>query len=300
MTQLKEPLTYSQQIDRLRNVHNLTINDDELALHILQKVSYYRLNAYGIGLTQNNDREKYLDGISIEHIYRLYEFDGAFRSMIFHVVEQLEIQLRTQISNHLALKYGSESYTNPEIFMDTKEKDGTPVHKVIMDSFEKECRHQKNVPFVKHHMHKYEGHFPVWVAMELFTFGNLSSLYKIMVLEDRKEIANLYNTKPKYLGSWILALVEVRNICAHSGRLYNMPLKQSPHLYQENKKYRSEKVNRIFPVLLAMKRMLNSDRRWEDFETRLEELIAQNNNVVRLSYIGFPTEWKEILTSANH
>ena len=69
-----------------------------------------------------------------------------------------------------------------------------------MESFIKERDHQKNAPFVKHHMDKYEGHFPIWVAIELFTFENLSSLYSIMVLEDRKKIAQLYNTEPKYLG----------------------------------------------------------------------------------------------------
>ena len=36
-----------------------------------------------------------------------------------------------------------------------------------------------------------------------------------MTIDDREEIAKLYSTEPKYLGSWILALVEIRNICAH-------------------------------------------------------------------------------------
>ena len=224
MPQLKPALTYDQQIDRLKNVHNLSISDDAAAFEILKKVNYYRLSAYGLGLSQKDDKEKYIDGISLEHIYRLYEFDSIFRNILIHVIEQLEIQLRTQISNFLALKYGSEGYVDPAHFTEKKTNNGEPVHTTVMESFNKEREHQKNAPFVKHHMAKYEGHFPVWVAVELFTFGNLSSLYSIMVLEDRKEIARLYNTEPKYLGSWILVLVEIRNICAHYSRLYNMPL----------------------------------------------------------------------------
>lgn len=297
MHELKPALTYNQQIDRLKNVHNLSITDDAAALEILEKVNYYRLSAYGLGLTKKDDKEKYNDGITLKHIYRLYEFDSIFRNILIHVIEQLEIQLRTQISNYLALKYGSEGHIDPANFTDKKTKTGKTVHTTVMDSFNKEREHQKNAPFVKHHMDKYEGHFPVWVAIELFTFGNLSSLYSIMVLDDRKEIAKLYKTEPKYLGSWILALVEIRNICAHYSRLYNMPLKQTPYLYREYKKYRDGKMNKVFPALLSIKRMLNSDQRWYIFEKQLEDLINSYSDVLNLSFMGFPKEWRAVLSS---
>lgn len=145
-------------------------------------------------------------------------------------------------------------------------------------------------------MDKYEGHFPIWVAIELFTFGNLSSLYSIMTKDDRKAISRLYNTEPNYLGSWILALVEIRNICAHYSRLYNMPLKQTPYLYSENQGYRSGKLNKVFPALLSIKRMLNSDERWIAFEKQLEVLIDNYKDVIQLSFMGFPPEWKAVLS----
>ena len=296
MPQLKPALTYSQQIDRLKNVHSLSITDDDDALEILKKVNYYRLSAYGLGLYREDDKEKYIDGISLEYLYRLYEFDSIFRNKLIHVIEQIEIQLRTQLSNFIALKYGPEGYIHQEHFEYKKRKNGESVHSMILESFNKEREHQKNAPFVKHHMSKYEGHFPIWVAVELFTFGNLSSLYSIMILEDRKEIARLYDTDPKYLGSWILALVEIRNICAHYGRLYNMPLKQTPHLYSEHQRYRVGTLNKIFPALLSIKRMLKSDERWYFFETQLERLIDKYKDVVRLQCVGFPEEWKDVLS----
>lgn len=295
MPELKPALTYEQQIERLKNIHNLSITDESAALEILKKVNYYRLSAYGLGLTKTENKEEYIDGVSLEHIYRLYEFDSIFRNILMHVIECLEIQLRTQISNFLALKYGSEGYINSSNFSDKKTKDGLSVHATIIESFRKEQEHQKNAPFVKHHIEKYEGHFPIWVATELLTFGNLSSLYSIMTLEDRKEIARLYNTDSKYLGSWILALVELRNICAHYGRLYNMPLKQTPHLYPEYQKYRTGTRNKVFPALLSIKRMLNSDNRWISFETQLETLIDKYSDVVKLSFMGFPKEWRDII-----
>ena len=296
MPELKPALTFDQQINRLKSVHNLSITDDTAALEILKRVNYYRISAYGIGLKKNDDKEKYVDGISLNHIYRLYEFDSRFRNILIHVIEQLEIQLRTQISNFLALRYGSEGYVDPANFTNKRTKAGESVHSTVLESFTKERDHQKNAPFVKHHMDKYEGHFPIWVAIELFMFGNLSSLYSIMVLEDQKKIAQLYNTEPKYLGSWILALVEIRNICAHYSRLYNMPLKQMPHLYPEYRKYRDSKRNKVFPSLLSIKRMLNDDERWCAFENQLEALIDEYSDVVILPFMGFPNDWKKVLS----
>ena len=295
MVKLKPALTYEEQILRLKNVHNLTIQDEASAIDILKCVNYYRLSAYGLGLTKGGNSELYSDGITLEHLYRLYQFDCLFRNHCMHIVEQLEIQLRTQISNHLALKYGPEGYVNPSLFSDKKTKDGELIHTTIIDNFKKECERQKNTPFVKHHLDKYEGHFPIWVAVELFTFGNLSSLYSIMLPEDRKAIATLYKTEPCHLGSWILSLVEVRNICAHYGRLYNMPLKQTPFLYPENRRYRSSAQSKIFLVLLSIKRMLNGNSSWVSFYRRIENLIDEYGDVIKLSFMGFPNNWKQVL-----
>ncbi|MQN01098.1 MAG: Abi family protein [bacterium LCO1.1] len=40
----------------------------------------------------------------------------------------------------------------------------------------KKVLHSKNLPFVKHHQEAYGGHFPIWAAVELMTFGNIASL----------------------------------------------------------------------------------------------------------------------------
>lgn len=296
MFELKPALTYEEQVEYLIKAHNLSIDDPEKAVRTLKRVNYYRLSAYGIGLTQKEDPEKYKDGIFLRHLHRLYKFDSLFRNKLIHVIEQMEIQLRTQIANYLALKYGPECYMDSDNFIDKKTKSGESVHSIIIDNFKKECDHQKNAPFVKHHINKYEGHFPIWVAVELFTFGNLSSLYSIMRKEDQQAIANLYNTERKYLGSWILALVEIRNICAHYSRLYNMPLKQTPYLYSEYQKYRRSSINKVFPVLLVIKRMQDDSDIWKSFEKDLEALFDEYKDVIQLSFIGFPKEWKSVLS----
>ncbi len=297
MIELKLALTYEEQVEHLINAHNLSIDDPEKAVQTLKRVNYYRLSAYGIGLTQKEEPEKYRDGISLRHLHRLYKFDSLFRNKLIHVIEQIEIQLRTQISNYLSLKYGPECHMDSQNFIDKKTKNNKSVYVIIIDNFRKECEHQKNALFVKHHMNKYRGHFHIWVAVELFTFGNLSSIYSIMQNEDQQAIADLYETQRRYLGSWILALVEIRNICAHYSRLYNMPLKQTPYLYSEYQKYRQGSINKVFPVLLVIKRMQSSSDLWKSFEKDIEALFDEYNDVIQLPFIGFPKDWKSVLSN---
>ena len=292
---LKPALTCPEQIARLKEVHGLVIEDNERAIEILSRINYYRLSGYGIGLRQKTNAELYQEGVSLESLYRLYEFDSAFKNSLVHVIEQLEIQLRAQISNYLAVNYGPECYMDSNFFKEIITKDGKTVHNRVVKSFKTECKRQENTPFVIHHNKNYDGHFPLWVAIELFTFGNLSSLFSIMTPTDQKAIADMYNTDPKYLGSWILSLVEIRNICAHYGRLYNMPLKQSPYLYPEYRKYRKSKIIKVFFAIVTIKRMLNGDERWQAFEKQLEALFDEYADVIRLSYIGFPKDWKYVL-----
>jgi len=293
MNKLKRPLTYLEQVEYLQAYHGLDIDKTDNAIEILQQVNYYRLSAYGIGLMRPDDKEKYQSGVSLNSLYNLYMFDSALRNIVIHSIEQIEIQLRSQISNYLALKYGAECYLEVSNFKDNTNRAGESIHDNLITSFKKECERQSRSPFVKHHNENYGGHFPIWVAVELFSFGNLASLFSIMKPNDQKAIANLYDTDSKYLKSWLLALVEIRNICTHYGRLYNMPLKQSPFLYKENTKYRGD-INKLFPVILVIKRMLNADVRWEQLFDKLKELIDEYSSVVKLSFIGFPSDWEGV------
>ena len=293
---LKPALTYNQQIERLKVIHKLTISDDALALRILAQVNYYRLSAYGIGLKKASNPEEYRDDITLEHIFRLYCFDSEFRNNIIHIVEQLEIMLRTRISYYLGITYGPEGYTDVRNFIDKQDRQGQSIHSKIMESLKREIQHNKNLPLVKHHLETYGGHFLIWVAVEIMTFGNIASLFDIMKTEDKKEISILFGTSPSHLKSWILALVEIRNICAHYNRLYNMPLKQTPFFYRENRKYRNEQ-NKVFPIVLVIKRMLCANEQWESFLKDINKTMNKYRDVVVLSFIGFPSEWYEILSA---
>ena len=53
-------------------------------------------------------------------------------------------------------------------------------------------------------MKKYNGHFPIWVIIEFFSFGTLSYFYRGMKNNDKAAIAaNLYSINYQTLDSWI-------------------------------------------------------------------------------------------------
>src|SRR5699024_2752954 len=292
--ELKPALSYEEQINKLKNDHNLSITDFNYVEDILKKVNYYRLSGYGIGLKNFNNREHYKDYVSIEYLFNLYCFDSQFKNNLIRTIEQIEIELRTQIAYHLSIKYGADALMNKDNFINKTNKEGQTIYSIINKNLKKEINRQKNKPFVKHHLKKYGGKFPIWVSVELLSFGNLSSLFSILKIEDKKEISNYYNTDPKYLKNWILCLVEVRNICAHYTRLYNMPLKENPRLYSENEKYKG-KQNKIFPIILIIKRILNSNDQRKSLLKDLENTFNKYQGYFNYNFMGFPNNWKDIL-----
>ena len=297
MVELKKPLDYSSQIKRLRDFHKLTIGDEKEALLILQSINYYRLSGYGIGLTEQNNHDEYRQGVSLRDLYDLYQFDSVLKNTLLHFIEQIEIELRTKIAYCLSVKYGSDGYYEPKNFSSKIDNNHNLIHTRVIHQFEKEVENNKSLPFVKHHLDKYEGKFPIWVAVELFSFGQLSSLYSIMESVDRKEIAKQYNCAPRYLGVWIQLLVEVRNICAHYGRLYNLPLRHQPPLPQEYRAFCQFKAQtKIFPVVLVLKLLLKSNSQWASFYAILKKLLRNYHHVVRLSFMGFPPDWEDVLS----
>lgn len=260
----------------------------------MQKVNYYRLSGYGIGLKKHGNPENFFDNFTIEDLFKLYCFDSQFKNNLMITIEQIEIELRTQIAYHIANKYGPDGLMHEENFIYKKNKQGKSIYNIVIENLDKEIRRQKNKPFVKHHINNYGSNFPIWVSVELMSFGTLSSLFSILKREDQNAVSKYYNTTPKFLKNWILCLVEVRNICAHYTRLYNMPLKSNPLLYTENKKYIG-KQNKVFPVLLIIKRLLNSNEQWDSLLRDLKITFKKYDGYFNFSFMGFPKNWKEIL-----
>lgn len=193
---------------------------------------------------------------------------------------------RTKLAYYVGEKYGATGYLNASNFIDIE------YHNEFLKTLEQEKENQKNSPIIKHHKKKYNGDMPIWVAVEVLSFGTISKLYSNLCLEDRNAIArSMPGGSPEiYLYSWVRSFVEVRNICAHYGRLYNKKLVFPPKMFKGSSSFNNDHV---FSVIYFLKRFEATDK-WNEIVKRLTVAI-ENHPYVELEKIGFPSNWKNIL-----
>lgn len=278
---VKRPATFEEQVEILKN-RGLVISDVDSAIRTLQRINYYRLSAYTLSLKK---KDQFLPDITFEHVVALYEFDRRFRYLIMEMVEQVEIAFRTHISYHIAHTYGPLGHLDPEHFDN---------HDAFLAELEKEIKRSQEI-FIKHHFEKYEGKIPVWVAIEVLSFGALSKLYSNMKNGDKNQIAKRnYRVPAIYLESWLKCMSYIRNICAHYGRLYNRPLTSKPRFDRKSKQLGIDQ-GKIFAHLYVLKDLIPERNKWLNFIIRLDALLSEYSEVVEMDRIGFPEDWNAFL-----
>ncbi|WDF51015.1 Abi family protein [Paenibacillus sp. KACC 21273] len=281
---VKPSKTVEEQLDIFKS-RGLIIGNEEWAKSILTHVSYYRLTAYTLSLKNGDQFNK---NVTFENIYRLYEFDLKLRSLVMEVTEAIEISMRTHISLTLSQKYDGMGYIYAENFMDSDKHDN------FIKELNRTLELSKDV-FVKHYYSKYAGEFPVWVAMEITTFGMISKLFKNLKKEDKDYIGYMYydGIKGFYVSSWLHSISNLRNICAHYGRVYNRNFPHPPQLFKKDKpKIIDDK--KVFSVILIMKYFIPNKDVWNDWLEKLKSLLDMYSEIDR-TLIGFPPDWYTVL-----
>lgn len=281
---LPRPLSIEEQLKNLK-ANNLIITDEEYAKNVLSRISYFRIiKAYGLGLKPKNGT--YNEYITFEKIVKIYEFNSRLRAIIFPLIEDVEINLRCKLGNYFSLKYGNLGYEDSTNFQDET------LHFQFFKEYNIEEERGKSL-FVSNFKNNYaEEKVPFYAAVELFTFGMLSKFYSNMKKEDKKAIAKEFGVGYTYLESWIKSITNVRNICAHYGRLYNIKLTIKPDLYKE---YPVGCNYRIFGTLLILKHLVANKSLWTAFQNDIIALINTYDEYIKLEAIGLTENWEELL-----
>lgn len=287
MKEHQPALNVADQIVNLKE-KGLIFKDDDRAYEFLNDVSYFRLiKAYSLGLKDPNGR--YRDNASFELIQELYLFNSDFRHLLFPQIEKVEVNLRCRLGNYFSKKYGVLGYLNPDNFFDIDR------HNDFLEDIRREIAYNSNSPFVKNFHENYSGgQLPFYALLEVITFGTLSKLFQNLNPEDRKAVSKQYGVPYTYFESWIENISYVRNICAHYGRLYNAKLKKTPQLFEEYKKIGIHNYY-IFSTLICMKHIMRRDYHWNQFVERIDVLFKDYPHVKK-GLMGFPDNWKELLT----
>lgn len=229
-TYAKPSLTIDQQIAHLR-AKGMHIGDDATAAYWLRHVSYYRLSAYWLyfEFPKGQNGPRFRPGTSFDKVTSLYDFDRILRRLVMRGTEHVEVALRGSWAYQLAQHGNGHSYLDAHLYSDRKE-----FHKNLA-KLAGEVGWSRET-YIKHYRDSYDSPAvpPVWMVAEMMSFGQLSRWYSNLADRAlRNRIAAPLNLPETVLVPLVRHVTDIRNICAHHGRLWNRGFLQPPKLAQK-------------------------------------------------------------------
>ena len=289
----KKPISIIEQVKKLKS-RGLLITDESKAAAYLSNISYYRLRAYTYPFQDNTHEDQPFEkDISFDEIINLYIFDRQFRLLVLDAIEKIEISMRTQIIYQWAMNHGSHWHLESSLFRDSVQftKNFNKLRQEVDRSVETFIDHYK-----KKYTHPPEP--PSWMSLEVSSFGLLSLMFRNLKNgTEKKAVVKYYGLNDVgVLESWFHSFSNIRNICAHHGRLWNRRLTavikmptNTKNLFVSNQKIHPYK---IYSALCCMKYTLDIISPDSLFEDKLIELM-EKCPLVQEKEMGFPPNWKE-------
>jgi abortive infection bacteriophage resistance protein len=226
----KPALTCAEQIEHLR-ANGMQVDDEPKATYWLRHVSYYRLSAYWLYFEHPKEQPgpRFRPGTTFERVTALYDFDRALRRLIMRGTEHVEVALRGSWAYELGQLGDGHSYLDAGLYADRREFHGNLSKLAGEVGWSRET-------YIKHYRETYDvpAMPPVWMVAEMMSFGQLSRWYSN--LGDRalrNRIARMLGLPEKVLVPLVRHVTDIRNICAHHGRLWNRRFLIPPRLAQK-------------------------------------------------------------------
>jgi len=298
MRYTKPALTFEQQAQRLID-RGLIVSDKKTLVSCLKIANYYRLSAYWYPFKQvdaTSGQESFKPNTTFETIWWRYTFDRELRLLVMDAVGRVEIAiLRTRMVEQFTLLHGPFGYSelgnfNPHFSRADHNRLLTELDDAVMRSREE---------FVARFQRKYtsEPRLPLWMAVEVMTFGQLFTLFRNLDRAEQQAISQQFNLFPAVLESWLHTLNFIRNACAHHARLWNREIPVRPAI--PHQRHHPEWHNpvafdnrRIFAVLGLLNYLLDFIDPQNDWQDRLEALL-QAYPEIPLNWMGFPKNWQD-------
>ncbi len=302
----KEFKTLEEQVSILEK-RGMVIPDKDYARDILLRENYFFLNGYRHPFISIGT-ERYIKGTTFSEVYSLFLFDRRVRNLIFKNLLIIENNIKSIISYQLSRKYGyrEEEYLKPRNFDHNPEKKrqiSDLLHKMKRQVKINANQHSATLHYMNHY-----GYIPLWVLVKVLSFGIVSEFYSILKLEDRLQIASIYNIDQEELMNYLPLLANYRNLCAHEDIVYE---NKTQRVLKETKYHRLlnipkegdeyvKGVNDLFAIVIIMKIML-TPKEFNDIIDTFDKLITDLNNNLKvitidkiLDRIGFPKNWKDL------
>ena len=267
---MKEYKNNEELIDYLIS-KNVIVNDRELALKNIEKYSYYSIiNGYKAVFKDENSN--YNANTSFEEIFALYEFDKNIKAIFLKYTLEIEVIIKSLMANTLAEEYGIENYLTLENLDETADEElvNEFIVKIEKEIYDNYIKH----PAIKHYKDTYN-FVPPFVLTKILTFGAISRYYSLLKQSDRQKISKYFKLSDKLLRQILINLTMVRNISAHSDRLFNYRNKYDISFKNIEKDYnRKEYLCNLYMIIKSMKVLLDEEK-YQEFENLLNREIEK-------------------------
>lgn len=305
----KEFKTIDEQIELLQS-RNLHIKNKNIARKILLNNNYYYLiNGYkDVFLNKNSKDEKFANGTALEEIYSLYEFDRKIRIIFLEYILLVERKIDTYIAYEFSKNYGHKNYLIPENFNNSN-KNKELILKFINDiNLEISHQYKNSNKMIVHYIDTYK-YIPLWVLIRILSFGKVSKFYSFMKQKEQNNISRKFNIKSEILKTYLINLGNIRNICAHDEKLYDVILTKRINITEYHKKLsliiKDSKVTNatrdLFSIIIILKILLEKTNFKKFYIEIIKEIEVLEKHLTTISInkvlykMGFPKNYKKLL-----
>ena len=282
------PISITDQIELLKR-RGMEVDDEAIATHHLEFISYCRLEDYWSIFEASEDNENcraFREGTAFNDVLEVYNFDRELRLLVLDAIERVEVAFRARWVHHVAVNYGSHGYLDRDLYRNqgwyTKN----------IPELRKQFRRSKDSSVGYRRNKRDDSELPpIWTVAEIISFGLLSKMINDLRRADRKSISHPFGLKDQAFASISQHLSHVRNICAHHSRLWNkrftvtmgvgcMPDSLKADMHGADNR-------RLHNTLVALDHLLSIIAPETEWRKRVNSLI-DSNDLVTPSDMGFP------------
>ncbi len=234
------------------------------ALQILEKENYYNvINGYKdlfLDPASTSTAELYKTGTTFDEVYALYDFDREVRHIYLKYLLKVENAFKTVLAHEFSLLYGHDNYLKLENFYIGPSTDQNVLQRIakthklniktnqarveqisseenigaviqLFGDIQQEIARQmsKHHQVVTHYISEH-GYIPLWVLVNVLTFGKITTFYNLMKPDDKVAVAKKFRIAYIELHKYMNMCSLARNQCAHDERFYSIRFRSGLHM----------------------------------------------------------------------
>ncbi len=231
--------------------------------------------------------------------------------LVFEALENIEIAIKTQLTNTMAAAYGSHWYVEAAHFFSQEERrqlirnakadEDIPTgfdHNLFLADIAKTMEEPDEL-FLQNYKQFFEPIYPPsWMMVEMITFGTLSKLIEnLKPSTEKAAIHDHFKLTKKHFISWLHCFSFIRNKCAHDSRLVYAKINFAPALpARKSRQFLKEADDvdnaTLYAVLSCIQFMISICNESSNFKRQLRNLIDDYPDI-DYNRLGFTENWRE-------